>query len=307
MYHVLLVDDEPYITEGLAAIIDWSATGMEVAARAASAREALEVIDRADPVIDMVVTDIRMPEHDGLWLIEQVRLRGTTLPVVVLSAYDDFALVQRCFPLGVVNYLLKPVDVEELSSTVAEVQEKLDAARIEVNGEEILELTLLRHVHGTISPREFAERIALIAPPLVSAEPALAMWIDIAPIEHDQEHSLEAIEWLTNRYRGDGAWAVRDHDRVVWALYDPARMPADLLARELATASGAPATVVCIADDRALPVATVAARAARLRALLPVAYSLPAGSVRSLAEVELVASGTAPANPTDGSGGAPGP
>ena len=175
MYRVLLVDDEPYITQGLTDLLDWSEYNMEVYATASSAAEALEHA----PHVDLMITDIRMPEHDGLWLIRSVRSAENHMPVLVLSAYDDFDLVKQCFPLRIQNYLLKPVDEAELRSSLESVQEKLDAGTMgnaSSASEEVLETTLVRHVHGSIAESAFLERMHLLLPQALNQRWIATVW-----------------------------------------------------------------------------------------------------------------------------------
>ena len=68
---VLLVDDEPIITQGLKVLIDWEAEGYEIAGTARNGVEAIKILSKED--VDLVLTDIRMPECNGLELLEKVK------------------------------------------------------------------------------------------------------------------------------------------------------------------------------------------------------------------------------------------
>ena len=78
-----------------------------LAGKACDGLEGLEVIRREKP--DVVIMDIRMPDMDGLTMLEKLREEGVTSKAVILSAYSDFSYAKRAMELGVSNYLLKPV------------------------------------------------------------------------------------------------------------------------------------------------------------------------------------------------------
>ena len=71
MLKVLLVDDEPYIVQGLTVLIDWEKEGYEIAATAQNGKEALDYL--RNNKVDLIIADIRMPEMTGLELLEAIR------------------------------------------------------------------------------------------------------------------------------------------------------------------------------------------------------------------------------------------
>ncbi|GBF74391.1 DNA-binding response regulator [Paenibacillus sp. 598K] len=124
MYKVLIVDDEPLILDGLQYVIDWEEHGAEIVAMAGNGAEALRALEQNG--IHIVITDIKMPVTDGLELIRETKKRGLNVKFIVLSGYDEFELVKKAIVYGVENYLLKPLEEEELSSTLLNTIEKLD-------------------------------------------------------------------------------------------------------------------------------------------------------------------------------------
>ena len=124
MYNVLVVDDEELITEGMGMLIDWQQYGFRIAATAGDGQTALEII-KTQP-IDLLITDIRMPEMDGLRLIEAIRESGIGTKIVILSGYGDFQYAKKAIQFGVTRYLLKPVEVDELIECVNELGRELD-------------------------------------------------------------------------------------------------------------------------------------------------------------------------------------
>ncbi|WP_372630150.1 response regulator [Cohnella sp.] len=130
MYSVLLVDDEPWAIEGLRMFVDWEGLGFRVSGSCENGVEALAAAREALP--DVIVTDIRMPEMDGLELIGQLlggRGEGESPEIVVLSAYGEFAYAKRAMQLGVYHYLMKPIVGEEAAEALQRIRSRLDSRR----------------------------------------------------------------------------------------------------------------------------------------------------------------------------------
>lgn len=122
---VLLVDDEPYILNGLSKLIDWEACGYEIAGLCSRASAALELALATRP--QLMILDIEMPGMSGLELMERLRPELPDTRFVVLSAYDLFEYAQRALHNGAYQYLLKPIDQEKLTALLAEVRTLYEA------------------------------------------------------------------------------------------------------------------------------------------------------------------------------------
>lgn len=128
MFKVLLVDDEPVVLKALKVLIDWANLGYAICGEAANGKQALQMIERDVP--DVVITDLRMPAMSGLSLIGQCRAHGyQNMCFIILSGYGDFQNAQQAIRLGVVEYLLKPLDEEALTDTLLRMRKKLEEAR----------------------------------------------------------------------------------------------------------------------------------------------------------------------------------
>jgi two-component system response regulator YesN len=124
MRKIVIVDDEPFIRKGIIRFIDWESEGFTVAGEAEDGAEAFDVI--RDIVPDLVICDIKMPKLDGLSLIEKVKDNLSHPPVfLILSSYDDFNYARRAITLSVQNYLLKPLQKEELLSELKKIRRYL--------------------------------------------------------------------------------------------------------------------------------------------------------------------------------------
>ena len=105
MWRAILVDDEEYVRAELAALFPWSRYQFELVGEADNGRAAIDLVNAAKP--DLVITDIRMPDMDGLALIARLADVYPQPVVVVVSAYNDFPYVREALRLGAADYLMK--------------------------------------------------------------------------------------------------------------------------------------------------------------------------------------------------------
>ena len=133
MYRVVLVDDEALILRGLSTVIPWAEMGCEVVGTATNGRAGLELIRKLKP--DILFTDIRMPNMDGLTMLAALGSEFPRMQTAVLTAYRDFDYARQAITLGVCRYLLKPSNLNELKETLRFMVSRLDllpAAEAEV-------------------------------------------------------------------------------------------------------------------------------------------------------------------------------
>jgi two-component system response regulator YesN len=120
MLKVMIVDDEPYILQGLQLLIDWNSEGFEIDALMSNGKEALDYL--ADHKIDLIISDIKMPVMNGLDLLDEiVRQHLSDAKFVLLTGYDDFSYVQRAIRNNCMDYILKPVSKDDLTSLLRKV------------------------------------------------------------------------------------------------------------------------------------------------------------------------------------------
>lgn len=125
MTKVLLVDDERYMIEMLKEIIDWEFYGFSIVGTAENARDGMNLYYREQP--DIIITDICMDQISGIEFITRIRLNNASVKIMILSAYDKFEYAQKAVKLDVDGYLLKPVNRDELLSSLLELQKKLES------------------------------------------------------------------------------------------------------------------------------------------------------------------------------------
>ena len=142
MLKVLLIDDEPFIVQGLAVLIDWSREGFEIAATAANGREALEYLQ--DHKVDLIIADIKMPVMGGLELLDVIRSEKVSEAYfVILSGYSDFAFARQAIQQNCMDYVLKPVEREELTAILRKVAQRSAVDRMDEQNQKKMERAYL--------------------------------------------------------------------------------------------------------------------------------------------------------------------
>lgn len=120
MLKLILVDDEAVIRKGIRTSINWRKYDVEIAAEASNGKDALDKVLDLKP--EIVITDIRMPVMDGLALSCNIKKALPDTKIIILSGYEDFSYAREALSLGVAEYLLKPVGVEELTSLITKIR-----------------------------------------------------------------------------------------------------------------------------------------------------------------------------------------
>lgn len=134
MLRILIADDEKKIGLLVRELIDWEGLDLELIGIVQDGREARDIILREEP--DIVITDIRMPNLSGLDMIKAVTQAGKKVHFIVISGYRYFEYAQTALKYGVEDYLLKPIEEEELNRILyqvcdAEKRKKKESLRIE--------------------------------------------------------------------------------------------------------------------------------------------------------------------------------
>ena len=129
LYRVLLVDDEENIREGISQKMDWQGLGFSLAGEASNGRDALELAEEILP--DVVLTDIKMPFMDGLELCGSLTELLPVSKFVIFSGFDDFEYAKQAIRRNVSEYILKPINADELSAVLRRLKAELDREREE--------------------------------------------------------------------------------------------------------------------------------------------------------------------------------
>jgi two-component system response regulator YesN len=118
---IMIVEDEDMLRNHLAGLDEWEDMGCEIVGTAHNGYEALNRVAELKP--ELIITDIRMPVMDGIEFTEKLKETNPNLPVIFLSAYNDFIYAKQAFKLGVIDFITKPVHLEELFSVVEMVMQ----------------------------------------------------------------------------------------------------------------------------------------------------------------------------------------
>lgn len=133
MYRVLIVDDDKLIVDDLRLLIDWSEVDCEPPEWASNGKLALQKLQSER--FDIVLSDIAMPEMDGVELIRCARHSGVDSVFLVISNYDDFAYVKEAMKLGAAEYLLKyEITPENLTEQLRYAQALREKATLQASG-----------------------------------------------------------------------------------------------------------------------------------------------------------------------------
>lgn len=124
MYHLLIVEDENIIRNGLVHIINKMNLSLASIHEARNGADALDILLEID--IDLIITDINMPTLDGLSFIKQAKVSNPDLLFIILSGYSDFKFAQQAIAFGVNDYLLKPIDKTQLKNSLKKLISKLN-------------------------------------------------------------------------------------------------------------------------------------------------------------------------------------
>lgn len=248
MLKVMIVDDEPWVLEGLRTMIDWEKYGFEVCGEARNGSEAMRLIQEYKP--ELVLTDINMPVINGLELITKLNeLMPKPPKFVVLTGYNDFKYARTALQQRVNDYLLKPIDDEEIESLLSRItpmirneiasNEELDKKQFFIvnniinrliQGECNENLELL--TQSTLKLQANAELMCILIEPATSLNPFLPRTVDYFPqesIHFFQDRSgrtgiilesasigNESLDAIINQIRSD--FAEQSHEPVLLAI-----------------------------------------------------------------------------------------
>jgi len=179
LIRVCLVEDQTIVREGLRALLKLN-PDIAVIAEAGDGDEAIEVIEREKP--DVVLLDLRMPKRDGIGVLRALRDRGTLIPALILTTFDDDLMLFEAVRAGAKGWLLKDVSLERLTSAIRtlaaggtciepviteRIVRALDGSAVSFDSAELpepltdREKTILRFLAGGYSNREISELLKI--------------------------------------------------------------------------------------------------------------------------------------------------
>ena len=148
MKRVIIIDDEETMSVALERFFKTQRKDFQVAGVFKSAEDALYWL--IDNMTDLIVTDIKMGGISGIEMIETLIESGYNGRFIIISAYDNFEYVKKAMKCGVVDYLLKPVDFNELGTTLDELDKKIEERYQTENIQDVLQIIYSEICNGII-------------------------------------------------------------------------------------------------------------------------------------------------------------
>lgn len=162
MMKVMIVDDEPYIAQGLSILIDWKEENCEIVQIALSGADALSYVKR-NPV-DLILLDMQMPEMNGVEFLKNLReLQIVDTKVLILSGFTDFYFAQSAIRYRCEGYLLKPIQKEQLVEQLRKLQADFEATRQEAKAyQRLQDGYLAQSIGNLLRKRHTAEELSYV-------------------------------------------------------------------------------------------------------------------------------------------------
>ena len=135
-YTILIVEDEHLVRQGLTKLVNVATYDMEIIGQAENGRQAWDLIQKQVP--DIILTDINMPQLNGIQLASLVRETFPQVHLVFLTGYDDFDYALSAVKLGVDDYLLKPFSRQDIEEMLGKIKQKLDKEEKEEQLQDLL-------------------------------------------------------------------------------------------------------------------------------------------------------------------------
>lgn len=137
VYSIMIVEDEYLVRQGISSLVNFKKFNMQVIGEAENGIEAWEKIQAECP--DIILTDINMPQMNGIKLAQLAREQYPQLHIIFLTGYDDFDYALSAVKLGADDYLLKPFSREDVEAMLIKVKEKLDKEKKQQQVHELVE------------------------------------------------------------------------------------------------------------------------------------------------------------------------
>lgn len=143
-YNVCVIEDEPLMREYLACNLTRINPDFYVSATASNGIDAIDLLCGHD--FDLIISDIRMPGLSGLEIVGKIRNEEDNTPVILLTGYDDFSYAKTAIKLGISDYLLKPLNDDELRESLNKVKEYIERTRHSITIPDELSPDVLAHI-----------------------------------------------------------------------------------------------------------------------------------------------------------------
>lgn len=158
MIDIVIRDDEVILRNGLKSWVEKSGLPLKVSGTAGNGPQALELIAKQKPFIALM--DVNMPGMAGLDVIEEIQNRGIGTRFIIISGHDEFQYARRACHLGVVDYLLKPIDrgelVELLKKVLEQIRKEQLTQKVFVEKEDTTKEKILGYIQDHFTEQQFS-------------------------------------------------------------------------------------------------------------------------------------------------------
>ena len=238
MFKVLLVDDEPFILQGLKVLIDWEDYGFEVYT-AQDGKTAYDMMNGQE--YDLVIADIKMPVMDGIELLKRIREDGNEVSFVILSGFAEFSYAQEALKHKCTAYILKPVEKDSLVSIVEKVIASKEDKELETNRNRrfekaYFEQSLKRVLRGIHSD----EDIDYLSSKIDSFEDMCYVGIEFAPeidelevMDDEKNNRLDRLYEIASEYLGNDSYLLMRYGFADENIYDIGFLYMSRIGREI--------------------------------------------------------------------------
>lgn len=119
MHKMLVVDDEYMILEGMKHLLPYHEYNVEIVYTAENAEEALDYFSQH--TVDLVLTDVSMPDMTGLEMVRRMKEQSPDTHIIIMSGFQEFEYARKAISLGAMDYLLKPINKQELAKLLQQL------------------------------------------------------------------------------------------------------------------------------------------------------------------------------------------
>lgn len=127
MLKMLIVDDDWLISDSLKSLDEWHERNIDVVGTAENGKEAIFWMEKEN--LDIILTDIRMPEMDGIELTKHIYEKEHNIHVIIMSGYEEFSYAQKAMRYNAKGYILKPIDTDELMDAIDRIKMDINPAK----------------------------------------------------------------------------------------------------------------------------------------------------------------------------------
>lgn len=121
MYKALIIDDIVLVRDAIRMLGQWELFGITTILEAGNAQEGLDIIYREKP--ELIITDMKMPVMDGTSLLKRLEEEQIKSKIIIISGFSDFKYTRLAIQSKVIDYILKPVDPQDLNNAIAAMSE----------------------------------------------------------------------------------------------------------------------------------------------------------------------------------------